>query len=220
MPTNPEIYCVQIPPLIRIELKDQYTSWFERCIFTHNTKNIPNTASLIILPASILLNNDKIISNLNIIAFGNDALLESSFLSGVDDYLKDPWSCSELIIRSSRYINGKTIWIEQNEIVCRQHEFYINKEAIELTPIQGAILSILFENPNVYFSCKELQDILPPGSISSENSLYVQIHNIRKILKTKIADIYGKSIILKNSNRRGYILFLPVDNLCKNVDKL
>jgi hypothetical protein len=220
MPLNPEIICVQIPPLIRIELKDKYTSWYERCIFTQNTEYLPDTMSLLILPSSMLLSIKNNFSYTKIITFGAAALLESSFLSGSDDYLKDPWDCSELLIRSSRFLNGKRIFIEDTEIICRRHNFYINKELIELTPVQGRVLSILFENPNVYFDCKELQEILPPGFISSKNSLYVQIHHIRKVLENKLPDIYGKSLILKNSNCRGYILFLPVDNLCKNVDKL
>lgn len=220
MPLNTEIICVQLPPLIRIELKEKYTSLYKRCLFTQNTETITDTTSLLILPASMLLSIKNNVSYKKIISFGPSSLLESSFLSGSDDYLKDPWDCSELLIRSSRFLNGKRIIIDDTEIICRHHDFYINNELIELTLVQSRILSIMFENPNVYFDYKELQEILPPGFISSKNSFYVQIHHIRKILEKKLPDIYGKSLILKNLNCRGYVLFLPVDNLCKNVDKL
>lgn len=220
MSLNSDIICVQFPPLIRIELKDKYPSWYKRCLFTQNTENIPETAALLILPASKLLSIEKIIPYTKIITFGSSSFLESSFLSGSNDYLKDPWDCSELLIRSSRFLNGLRVCIDDTEIICRYHDFYINNELIKLTPVQGRVLSILFENPNVYFDYKDLQEILPADFLTSKNSLYVQVHNIRKILKDKLPNIYGKSLIVKNSNSQGYVLVLPVDNLCKIVDKL
>ncbi|MBF9015247.1 MULTISPECIES: winged helix-turn-helix domain-containing protein [unclassified Oceanispirochaeta] len=220
MPTTAEIVCIQLPPLIQIELKDKYPSWYDRCVFMQNTDNIPDSASLLIIPSILLLNPDQKKLYKNLIAFGTAGLLESSYLAAAKDYLKDPWDCSELIIRSSKFLSDGRIKVEKSEIYWRNKNFYINGELIHFTPVQSRLLKILFDNPNFYFDCKDFQNILPSGDIASENSLYVQIHHIRKILREKLPESYGKSITVKNSNRRGYILLLPVDNLCKDVDKL
>lgn len=220
MPTTAEIVCIQLPPLIQIELKDKYPSWYDRCVFMQDTGNIPDSASLLIIPSALLLSPDQKKMYKNIIAFGAAGLLESSYLAAANDYLKDPWDCSELIIRSSKFLKNGRIKVENSEINWSNQTFFINDELIHFTPVQNRLMKILFDNPNFYFDCKDLQNILPSGDIASENSLYVQIHHIRKKLREKLPDSYGKSITVKNSNRRGYILFLPVDNLCKDVDKL
>lgn len=215
---NTEIVCVNFPPLIQIELKDHYPEWYDRCIFQNNINELPSSSSLLILPAAEL-QKSKLPSQ-KYIVFGSSEFLESSYLQGCLDYLRDPWTISELIIRCSRFLTHETILVDEHEMSNSDNDFFIDNKYIKLTPAQSRILKVFFDNPGVYFDCGNLQKLLGPALISSDASLYVQIYNIRKALKEALKGSYGKSIILKNLNRRGYVLDLPVDNLCKNVDKL
>lgn len=209
MPSVTDIICVQFPPLIRIELKEKYKDWHGRCSFHRVIPGFEETAtSLLVISAELLQDLAPDCKYRKLIAFGQADLLESSYMLGVDDYLKDPWNCSELLIRCSKFLSDSTLQIDGNNIQRRGNSFFINRIPMNLSPTQQSILRILFDNPNIYFTYSDIRRILPQGSLGSEPTLYVHIHQIRRRVKEMLPASYNKSINIKNSNSRGYALLL------------
>ena len=214
-----DILCIDFPPLIRIELQERYSSWSSRAAFQHSLKTDCPHPSLIVCPAETLFQYD-IPTSVKIIAFGSPVLLERAFIRGASDYLKNPWSCGELLARSSRILNFKNIHIHGKPFYSDGSRFLFGSRALPLTAVQTKILSLLADYPNEILSCKDLSCFAQPEKRFSINALYVQISGIRRVLKESMPGIYGKDLSIKNSQGRGYMLQVAVDNLCKTVDKL
>jgi len=196
--------CIDFPPIIRIELKERYFSWFENCVFGSIEFIRKKHFDLIILPAKKLI--DLEIDSVPKIAFGPQELLETSFLYGVVDYLKDPWLCSELVIRSKPFFDGYTL--RNNSMVIRYQRgiLQINENRIDLSPSQSKLMMVLMKNSNAYVGYSLLKDVLRIKSENAVKTIHVHMHLLRTILKAELPQNYGKSLYIKNSSSLGYSL--------------
>ncbi len=215
-----EIQCIDLPPLIRVELKERYNVWYSRCRFLSTPDNTEDLPRLVVCPAEHLIHSGNKYHRIKTIAFGNPELLESAFMLGADNFLKDPWNCGELIARSSRFLNAAEIPLCSGTLYYNGFIFHYGKRELVMTPLQNRLLFILMDNVNEFLSCKELSELSRPGNPISKSTLYSEISYIRKALKETLPRNDEKSITIRNSHKRGYMLATAVDNLCKTVDKL
>ncbi|MDC7233265.1 MAG: winged helix-turn-helix domain-containing protein [Spirochaetales bacterium] len=220
MPVVRDICCVQLPVAVQFEIRDIYSDWYSRFHFLESLSSIPHSVSVIVIPYPLFLENYHELKNYRTLVFGSDQDLEGAFIAGADDFLKEPWGITELIIRVSRLSEAKKIQINGTEISFSSNFLRVDNRNIPFSPQENRIVAVLLENPNDYMSFRDLKKRLPPESELSEKSLYVHIYRIRSKLKKQLPHIYGKDFELNSANKRGYILTMPVDNLCKTVDKL
>jgi hypothetical protein len=85
MAAPPSVLSIDLPPLIRSELKDRYPLWYKNCLFRNSQRFEDVYTDLTILPAQFLIQNVKEFNNRKIIPFGSAELLEQSYLAGASD---------------------------------------------------------------------------------------------------------------------------------------
>jgi len=204
MQSGKSVLLIDIPPLIRLELKERFTDWYSRCIFDTAGSEVPGRAEVIVMPAEKLIGSNC--DSRPIIAFGPADLLEASYLHGAADYLRNPWLCSELLIRCRPFLDEFSLHCEGSVISGSPGIIRINGRIVDLSPYQCRILMILLKNSNSFVGYTLLKEILGIRSDYAEKSLHVHIHNLRNILKRELPGIYGKSLYIKNSSSRGYAL--------------
>ena len=206
MSSGPSVQFTNAPALIRMELKERYPQWYANCLF-RNEKSLEYCHSdLLILPASFLIQNVNAFKNRIIISFGPSELLEQSYLAGVSDFLKDPWNCQELIIRSQPFLADLKISFTNDTIDLKNGILLINEKFISLTPFQSRLIKILMKNKNTFLSYPLLEDLLGMKADQADKSLHVHIHNLRRILKAELPDLYGHALRIENSSSQGYAL--------------
>ena len=198
-------YCLQFPPSIQADLKLRYKKWFADSLFldTLEFTDIPGT---LILPANLLLEQKILLKCPRIIAFGTPAQLEPAFLAGAHDFLKDPWNCGELIIRTA--IEKESIHLKiDNHDLCFSEDFLcIDDQLIKLSIFQTRIMYILIKHPNKIVSYNDIQEYLRMSSSDYINSLHVHINRIRNTLRAYLPGIYGESFLIENNRSLGYCL--------------
>ncbi len=196
-------YCVQFPPSIRAELKLKYKKWYAESLFLEKLDS-PSFPGTLILPSQILIENRDDIESHKIIAFGNSGSLAAAFLAGAKDFLKDPWDCEELIIRSSSKKNISVLKVD-NHVISYCREFItIDSGIVDLSSFQTRLLYLLMNHANKILTYNEIREKMGMTSPNYTNSLHVHINHIRTVLLNCLPDIYGKSFVIENKRSTGY----------------
>ncbi|MDA3955499.1 helix-turn-helix domain-containing protein [Oceanispirochaeta sp.] len=206
MAAPPSVLSIDLPPLIRSELKDRYPLWYKNCLFRNSQRFEDVYTDLTILPAQFLIQNVKEFNNRKIIPFGSAELLEQSYLAGASDYLKEPWNCQELVIRSQPFLDDMKIRIGKDCITYKGNALFINNCFITLTPYQNRLMKVLMKNSNNFLEYTVLSNYLGMNTYKACKSLHVHLHNLRERLKAELPDLYGNGLIIENSSKLGYAL--------------
>jgi len=127
---------------------------------------------------------------------------------GADDFIVKPVSLRELIARINNKINHRNksettesniIEIDEFKLFCDMQMAEINKEKIQLTPIEFKIIFLLAKNPNKVFSREYITNLLWPNVHVQNQNIDTHLSNLRKKLTP-----FSKYI--KTIKSRGYIL--------------
>ncbi len=127
---------------------------------------------------------------------------------GADDFIVKPVSLRELIARINNKISSRTkteatessiIEFEDFKLYCDMQMAEINKEKIQLTPIEFKIIYLLAKNPNKVFSREYITNLLWPNVHVQNQNIDTHLSNLRKKLTP-----FSKYI--KTIKSRGYIL--------------
>ena len=218
----PLFYCLQFPPSIRAELKLKYKHHYSKSVFLDHLdeKVVPGT---LILPAETLINRTETLTCPCIIAFGRSEYLETAFLAGARDYLKDPWNTKELLIRTYSKHERLCLFPGNHTIFSSPEYLYIDGELINLSQFQIHLLYTLIRHSNRILSYEDLRDCMGMSPSSSyRKSLHVHMARLKAALKIYLFDIYGKEIFINNCRSLGYSLTTAcgklVDNCGYNVN--
>jgi DNA-binding response OmpR family regulator len=139
-----------------------------------------------------------------IIAFGSAEQLEPSFLAGASDYLKAPWDCRELIIRSCSGWKTLSLMTGDHRLRCSQDYLSVDGGIIEFSQFQTSVIHLLMTRPNEVVTYKEIRDCMGMSSPDYIKSLHVHMNRIRRGLKSQLPDIYGYAFLIENIRSRGY----------------
>ncbi|WP_168203522.1 winged helix-turn-helix domain-containing protein [Oceanispirochaeta crateris] len=192
--------------MIQLELKERYPDWYKKCLFRNNDNLELTFTDLTLLPASVLFKNVKAFKHKIIIPFGPAEFLEQSFFAGASDYLKDPWNCQELIIRTQPFLENMRLSFGSDCIDCSHGSLRINNKLISITCSQYRLLNILMKNLNSFVNYQILANHTGTKSDRADKSIHVHIHNLKKILKEELPELYGIQLKIVNSSSKGYSL--------------
>lgn len=129
----------------------------------------------------------------------------NGFESGADDYICKPFSPKELIFRIKAILKRASIPLKLNaaqrpliELNLAAYTATVKGKALDLTPIEFAILSALAQSPGRVFSRNELLDRAYSGHhIINDRTIDSHIKNLRRKLKSVapeediVQSIYG-----------------------------
>ncbi len=194
-----------LPVLLQHELERNYPGWALESSFLSNYDKFLDSDQLI-LPAHILLNLSTKPSCKSLIAFGPKELLEASFIMGASDYLKEPWDCNELIIRSRLYQKEFFIFCGKHTLSHDGNILKIDGKETALSPFQHKLASLFMEFINSYIPFSLMEEIFPVHSREFRKSLHVHIYKIRKVLQSSLPECYGSCLFLENKKSIGYKL--------------
>ncbi len=121
-----------------------------------------------------------------------DSDLASGVKAGADDYIKKPFSITELVVRVRMHIQREERNRKNNKEICTKNliinvsnqEILIEEETISLTKREFTILYTLASNPKRVYSVEELYErIYPSESDAQFRSIAEYIYQIRSKLK-------------------------------------
>lgn len=121
-----------------------------------------------------------------------DSDLASGVKAGADDYIKKPFSITELVARVRMHIQREERTRKNNKEICTKNliinvsnqEILIEEETISLTKREFTFLYTLASNPKRVYSVEELYErIYPSESDAQFRSIAEYIYQIRSKLK-------------------------------------
>lgn len=151
-------------------------------------------------------------------ALGNETDILRGFDVGGDDYMVKPFSPRELIVRIEAIIRRNPSQLSEQKdrlmfgplvLDNNQHNCWVNKNSIELTPHEFAILQRMLKRPNQVFNRNTLiagiygnEDAVGPKAID------VHVHNLRTKLGNDVAGM------IQTVRGFGYRFSPDVDGSC------
>jgi hypothetical protein len=82
-----------------------------------------------------------------VIAYGNQAYLRICFLAGCSDYLREPWSLEEMLLRANRVVRKEDFQLSWGHVrVGSQHAHGAEGRSIELSFQEAQLLRLLCQN--------------------------------------------------------------------------
>lgn len=102
-----------------------------------------------IVPESVFLEStimEDLAPRACVIGYGDPALLDIAFCSGCDDYLKDPWTPSEMYTRLSRFAPANTFTTAGKLLSLRGRTLFSEDGYIRLTAHETLVLRTLLKH--------------------------------------------------------------------------
>lgn len=124
---------------------------------------------------------------------------------GADDYVRKPFSVRELVMRVSGllrrcYGDSKTINYDSLVVDVQKKHCYIDDEEVLLTKKEFDLLSLLVQNPGIYFSRDEILNKLWADDFDVlDRTVDVNVNRLRRKLKK-----YGCRIVTKQGYGYGF----------------
>ena len=125
---------------------------------------------------------------LPVIAYGEEKFLRKAFLSGVFDYLKDPWGPEELIIRLERLLSkwNSHLQFHWGDLIFRNDLVCLGDRRVRLSSQESDILRLLLKKRGHPVSREVLYYVLWGKHPDNKPSRVVDVHiaSIRKKIRT------------------------------------
>jgi len=199
------INCVSFPPLIVHELKTLHSDWSRSCSFT-DTPLISPPVLISILPAEQFFTHSDYFHSVRTIVFGQAQFLEETFSLGADEYLKDPWNTTEMILRAEKLIPSERILKGNQTLLICPDGIRMNEVFFELNKRESSILQLLNCQRNNLISYSSLTRYLGIRSDNPEKSLHVYISRLRKNLTEYVPTFFPGVFNIINFPGRGYMM--------------
>ncbi|MBI9102629.1 MAG: response regulator transcription factor [Spirochaetales bacterium] len=189
----------------------QFEDSTELLTISWSEKNLPESSvDALIIPADHLDELAEPIKNgkswIPVIAWGPMDKLASSFQKGCSDYLKDPWSPEELLIRVKKNVTNKALSFSWGRISIFPNKATSPFGAVKLSAQEFTILTVLAQQQG---------DIVPRETLYRE--LWGKIQQQSRVVDMHISSLRKKIQILlprdtkespiKSAHGRGY--FIP-----------
>ncbi|RKX79565.1 MAG: hypothetical protein DRP87_02685 [Spirochaetes bacterium] len=154
---------------------------------------------------SFLYEEARLRISLPVIAYGKDIFLKTAFLSGCEDFLKDPWSPEEMIIRSLRFINNRKIDILGVFLYLSPTCISSDHGSQNISVQEYTILKVLIQNRGTVVPREALYYALwgKPGGDSRVVDMHIS--SLRKKIKSLVPESKLKGTI-KTARKSGYII--------------
>ncbi len=141
-----------------------------------------------------------------VIGYGEPGLLDIAFCSGCDDYLKEPWSPSELYTRLTRFRDPTSFTTGHTVLNLRNLRLCSEDSSLSLTVHEALILRTLIKNRDIPVPREALYLVLnTSGTTPQSRSVDMHIASLRKKIRTLIPGIHGPGPI-KTARGIGYML--------------
>jgi two-component system response regulator RegX3 len=118
-----------------------------------------------------------------------EADLVLGFEAGADDYIKKPFSMTELVIRVramlrrqelDRSIGQRIVSVGDLSIDLARHEVRVNGEHVRLTPTEVRLLTLLASDDRAYSRREILEHVWETMFVPDERSCDVHVANLRR----------------------------------------
>jgi DNA-binding response OmpR family regulator len=118
-----------------------------------------------------------------------EADLVLGFEAGADDYVKKPFSMTELVIRVramlrrqelDRAIGQRIVSVGDLSIDLARHEVRVNGEHVRLTPTEVRLLTLLASDDRAYSRREILEHVWETMFVPDERSCDVHVANLRR----------------------------------------
>jgi DNA-binding response OmpR family regulator len=87
-----------------------------------------------------------VVRYLPVIAYGNTEYLRVSFLAGCSDYLKEPWSLEEMLLRANRVVRREEFAFSWDTIRISSQVLHGSETTVELSFQEAQLAKLLCEN--------------------------------------------------------------------------
>jgi len=159
---------------------------------------------LLILPASLVLLDEELITQCRVIAHGPIELMPKAFLQGCVDYLAEPWYPEELFYRALRFQTPQRILFEGSEFLILPHGIQTKDRTIPLTAIEFSLLLTLLKAKGSIVPRAVLEQLIPGPSLGPF-SRRIDAHMAR--LRKKIRSCSGSNdSLIRSARGSGYYL--------------
>lgn len=147
-------------------------------------------ADVALIPAARLTDflevHPGVVRSLPVIAYGNDDYLRISFLSGCSDYLKEPWSLEEMLLRANRVVRKEEFQFSWGRIRVSAQKLHGPQESLELSFPEAQLLGLLCENAGETVTREAFYYALWGTPNGSSRVVDVYISRLRKKLRAAI----------------------------------
>jgi DNA-binding winged helix-turn-helix (wHTH) protein len=139
-----------------------------------------------------------------IVAYGPSVSLPGAFAAGAAEYLKDPWTVNEMILRLRRLSSDSSTFVFEGRRYRLESGSVIGDEGkIRLNESERSILFSLMRGAPDPLSRRELYNRFNPGKPENSRVLDMHIHVLRTKLM-KITGSVGLEDIIYTSRYKGY----------------
>lgn len=201
------ILCINLPVDKITLLKLKYPYYYDLCHFQEEFSEY-HRYSLLILPIEEFVLFHKQIIPKPVIVFGPKEYLADAFLQGAEDYLKDSWDCSEMIIRLDKILKLKQISINGYSFQIDLNTFKVNGKTVSLTKRENQIIYLLYRNLNSVVEYETFRKYMKYTTSAYEQSLYVTICLLKKKMRKELPNLFPDKMSIRNISSIGYLLKL------------
>lgn len=123
---------------------------------------------------------------LPVIAYGHDEYLRISFLSGCSDYLKEPWSLEEMLLRANRVVRKEEFQFSWGRIRVSTQNLHGTEASCELSFQEAQLLRLLCQNAGEVVTRDAFYYTLWGKPSGFSRVLDVYMSRLRKKLRTVV----------------------------------
>jgi DNA-binding winged helix-turn-helix (wHTH) protein len=139
-----------------------------------------------------------------IVAYGPPVSLPEAFAAGAVEYLKEPWTVNEMVLRLRRLSDDSSTFVFEGRRYRLEGSSILGNEGqVRLTDRERSILSSLMRGAPDPLSRRELYDRFRPGMSENSRVLDMHIHALRAKLM-RLTGSMGLEDIIYTSRYSGY----------------
>jgi DNA-binding winged helix-turn-helix (wHTH) protein len=142
---------------------------------------------------------------LPVIAYGHDDYLRISFLSGCSDYLKEPWSLEEMLLRANRVVRKEDFQFSWGKIRVSSQKLHGSDSTEELTFQEAQLLRLLAQNAGEVVTREAFYYTLWGKPTGSSRVIDVYVSRLRRKLRAAVG-LTDSAELIRSARGIGYQL--------------